>query len=238
MTVIARPVPKSDYARRRRRPWLWLAGAVCASTAVLAVAWVLDRGDARSTDVAPPQAHVTPLVPGALTAEERSRAGTKAGANDPVRLQAGGWVQVAGPDGKLKQQYQAAQTDPLPDKRVAMKQPRAVLYGSQGRVVTMRSDSMVAHVPKGALESGHLEGTVVIKMFSPKGDQPVDLAVDAAEMVIEAPEADFDAKEGLIRVDRSVRVTSAALSAWWPTARLGPSASSAPQRYCASAARG
>ena len=138
------------------------------------------------------------------------------GSQDSVRLEQGGWVQVAGPDGNVKQQYAAAEMNPLPDRRIAMRQPRAVLYGNSGRVVTMRSDTMTARVAKREnsreLESGRMEGTVVIRVYRPRDGKPVDLAKDAAELVIEAPEAEFDASSGEIRVDRSVRVVSEALT--------------------------
>ncbi len=215
MTASGQSAPKSDYSRRRRRPWLWLIAAVTLSAAVLGVAWVMDQQKGPVSDVPSGAGQVTPLVPSGLTPEERAAASSQIAARDPIKLQAGGWVQVAGPDGRLKQQYAASRTDPLPDKRMSMVDPRAVLYGSQGRVVTMRSDTMVARVPKGELESGRLEGNVIIRVYKPRGDRPVDLAVDSAEMIIEAPEAEFDSRSAEIRVDRSVRVTSAALSGSW-----------------------
>jgi hypothetical protein len=215
MTASGQSAPKSDYARRRRRPWLWLTAAVTSSAVVLGVAWVLDHEKGPVANTPTGTGPVTPLVPSGLTPEERTAASSQIAARDPIKLQAGGWVQVAGPDGRLKQQYAASRTDPLPDKRMSMVDPRAVLYGSQGRVVTMRSDTMVARVPKGELESGRLEGNVIIRVYKPQGDRPVDLAVDSAEMIIEAPEAEFDSRSAEIRVDRSVRVTSAALSGSW-----------------------
>lgn len=212
MTVPAPQAPRSDRARRRLRPWLWLAGTTLLSAAIIAVAWRLDRDRPQSTKPTGPSGPITELRPERLTEAERSGDTSMKGVQANMRLDAGAWVQVAGPDGRVKQQYTAAQINPLPDKRVAMRMPQAVLYGSNGRVVTMRSDAMTAAVPKGGIESGRLEGSVVIRIYAPQGGRPVDLANDAAEVVIEAPEAEFDMKNGDIRADRSVKITSEALT--------------------------
>ncbi|MFO0783112.1 MAG: hypothetical protein U0636_05465 [Phycisphaerales bacterium] len=217
MTAPVPPAPSAEQRRRQRRPWLWLVAAVSVSLVLLTVAWVLDQR--RAPPAAPPRATgpIADLVPPSkLTDRERSGNTAAMGSQDSVRLEQGGWVQVAGPDGNVKQQYAAAEMNPLPDRRIAMRQPRAVLFGNSGRVVTMRSDTMTARVAKREnsreLESGRMEGTVVIRVYRPRDGKPVDLAKDAAELVIEAPEAEFDAGAAEIRVDRSVRVVSEALT--------------------------
>jgi hypothetical protein len=121
-------------------------------------------------------------------------------------LERGAWVQVADAQGNLKQQYTASRIDPLPDKRLSMTDPRAVLYGDGGRIVTMRADAMTARVPKRALESGKLSGNVVIRIFRPRDGKPVDLKNDAPDVTVESPEASFDQASGEIRCDRQVRI--------------------------------
>jgi hypothetical protein len=123
-----------------------------------------------------------------------------------VKLERGAWVQVADAQGNLKQQYTASRIDPLPDKRLSMTDPRAVLYGDGGRIVTMRADAMTARVPKRALESGKLSGNVVIRIFRPRDGKPVDLKNDAPDVTVESPEASFDQASGEIRCDRQVRI--------------------------------
>ncbi len=185
------------------------AVAVGLSLALVLVAWMADRGrpapDRASRTRQRPIAEL--VTPGPLTEQERDGTGPKFGSQESVRLDGGAWIQVADPKGNLKQQYTATRIDPLPDKRLSMTDPRAVLYGDGGRIVTMRSDTMTARVPRRELESGRLTGNVVIRIFRPRGGRPVDLKADAPDVVVESPEATFDAESGEIRCDRQVRIT-------------------------------
>jgi hypothetical protein len=200
--------PDREWQRRRRRPYVWTGVAVLASAALVLAAWMVDRnrteqrraGKVRQRPVA------ELVVPSPLSERERDGTGPKFGSQESVRLERGAWVQVADAQGNLKQQYTASRIDPLPDKRLAMENPRAVLYGEGGRIVTMRSDSMTARVPKRALDSGRLAGNVVIRIYRPKDGRPVDLASDAPDVTVESPEATFDAGSGEIRCDREVRI--------------------------------
>ena len=200
--------PDREWQRRRRRPYLWTGVAILASAALVLAAWMVDRnrteqrraGKVRQRPVA------ELVVPSPLSDRERDGTGPKFGSQESVRLEQGAWVQVADAQGNLKQQYTASRIDPLPDKRLAMENPRAVLYGEGGRIVTMRSDSMTARVPKRALDSGRLAGNVVIRIYRPKDGRPVDLASDVPDVTVESPEATFDAASGEIRCDREVRI--------------------------------
>ena len=202
------------WSRRRRRPYVVTAAAIAGSLALLAVAWMIDRGRppvARQARIRerPVEELVTPAP---LDDRERSGAGPRFGSQESVRLQSGAWVQVADANGNLKQQYTATRIDPLPDKRLSMAEPRAVLYGDGGRIVTMRSDEMVARIPRRELESGRLVGNVVIRVYRPEGDRPVDLKADPPDVVIESPEATFDSLSGEIRCDRQVRISGEVLT--------------------------
>jgi hypothetical protein len=152
------------------------------------------------------------VTPAPLSDQERSGSGPKFGSQESVRLTEGAWVQVADAKGNLKQQYTAARIDPLPDKRLSMDAPRAVLYGEGGRIVTMRGDTMTARVPRRELESGRLAGNVVIRIYRPRDGRPVDLRADAPEVVVECPEASFDAESGEVRCDRQVRILGDSVS--------------------------
>ena len=124
-----------------------------------------------------------------------------------ISLDQGAWVQVADEQGRLAQQYSASRIDPERDKRLRMEQPRAVFYPRDGRVITMRSERGNMRVPDRALESGRLEGSVVIRMYRAEGRMP-DLQRDLPAMVVEADEALFDNRLGEIRCDRRVKVTT------------------------------
>lgn len=205
--------PDDPWKRRRRRPWILTAVAVAASVGLVVAAWVVDR---QSGPKRPSRTRERPVadlvVPEPLSDQERAGTGPRFGSQEAVRLERGAWVQVADAKGNLKQQYTASRIDPLPDKRLAMKDPRAVLYGDGGRIVTMRSDDMSARVPKRALESGRLSGNVVIRIYRPKDGQAVDLKSDAPEITVEAPEASFESETGEVRCDRRFRILGEALS--------------------------
>ncbi|MFM8818646.1 MAG: hypothetical protein ACKOHI_12390, partial [Phycisphaerales bacterium] len=106
--------------------WILTAAAVAASVGLVVAAWVVDRQSgpkrsARSRDR--PVADL--VVPEPLSDQERAGTGPRFGSQEAVRLEQGAWVQVADAAGNLKQQYTASRIDPLPDKRLAMKDPRA-----------------------------------------------------------------------------------------------------------------
>ena len=197
-----------EWRRRRIRPYLWTVIAVAVSVALVAVAWMVDhrRTDDRRASKTRQRPVAELVTPSPLSDQERSGGGPKFGSQESVRLQQGAWVQVADAKGNLKQQYTATRIDPLPDKRLSMAEPRAVLYGDGGRIVTMRADAMTARVPKRALESGKLTGNVVIRIYRSRNGAPVDLKNDAPDVTVESPEAAFDQASGEIRCDREVRI--------------------------------
>ena len=75
----------------------------------------------------------------------------------------------------------------------------------------MRSDAMTARIPRRALESGKLDGNVVIRIYRATEGRAVDLAKDPPDVTVECPEAQFDAASGEIRCDRRVRIVGNAL---------------------------
>jgi hypothetical protein len=197
---------------RRNRVLPWIAAAVGIAIGLIGILIASQVGDA------PSSAKRTPRIvdakdiprPDALTKEELNST-TKVLQADQISLQSGAWVQVADDKGRLEQQYHAARIDPEPDKWLRMEAPQAVMFPSGGRMVTMSADHGRMRVPKRALESGQLEGHVVIQVFKPVNGREIDLAKDQPAIIINAPEATFDSVLGEIRCDKSVKVVTEAL---------------------------
>ncbi len=112
--------------------------AVLASVAILWMAVRVDRDSApvREGRIGPAVAMVEPTP---LTDDERESA-RRPGAPGSIALERGAWVQVAGADGQLEQQYSATKLDPEPGAYLSMLEPRAVFYLSDGRVATLCAD--------------------------------------------------------------------------------------------------
>ena len=197
---------------RRNRYLPWVAAAVGVVIGVIAIVIASQVGDAPSSAKRTPRIVDAQDVPKpqALTLEE-AESGTKPLQADQISLQSGAWVQVADDTGRLEQQYQATRIDPEPDKWLRMESPRANMFPSGGRIITMRADHGRMRVPKRALESGQLEGHVVIQVFKPVQGRAIDLSKDQAAIVIRAPEAMFDSVLGEVRCDKSVQVITEAL---------------------------
>ena len=190
----------------------WVAAAVGV---VLSLIFIVVASQVKD---APSSAKRTPRIvdakdipkPEALTPEEFQNA-TKLLQADQISLQSGAWVQVANDKGRLEQQYHATRIDPEPDKWLRMESPQAVMFPSGGRIVTMRADHGRMRVPKRALESGQLEGNVVIRVYKPAEGREINIANDQAVIVLRAPEASFDSVLGEIRCDKSVNVVTEAV---------------------------
>ncbi len=197
---------------RRNGPMLATAAAGVVGGALLALSIWVDPGTgpvveqpriAEAVDLPPP----TPL-----RVDEGQGTSDRSLESQGVSLEQGAWVQVADETGKLAQQYSASRIDPERDKWMRMEQPRAVLYQSGGRIVTLRAQRGRMRIPQQAIESGRLETAVVIRMFKPVNGKAVDLERDVPSLVVEADEALFDNRLGEIRCDRKVHVTTEQLT--------------------------
>lgn len=203
---------------RRWRPVVGVLSAVAVAAAVVAVAWNLDREEAEKASPRFDPADITDLVePDPLTDQERASldgpggGGIELSTPAGVALAEGGWIEVADELGRLKQRYAASRMDPLPDGWVEMVQPRALVFGRQGRVTALEGGFGTARMPEREIESGTLREDVRIRFFRPEGETPVSVEEDEPWLVIEAESADFDGAEGRIRCDGAVSVTSAEL---------------------------
>jgi hypothetical protein len=184
-----------------------VGGAVGLVLLLLAV-WIEPRSELDAPAAKPRIAEARELAaPGPLQPGEGVGGGLALESRG-VALQQGAWVQVADETGRLAQQYSASRIDPERDRWMRMVEPRAMMFPRGGRVITMRSERGRLRVPDRAIESGRLEGAVVIRMYRPEGDRRVDTDRDAPAVVVEADEALFDSRLGEIRCDRTVRVVT------------------------------
>jgi hypothetical protein len=186
--------------------WAILSGLVLAAS-LLVLVWLIEpepiERRERHRDV-----DVTELVtPGALSEEEREEADANM-ESSAIKLEQGAWVQVADDDGGLAQQYSADRIDPLPNGLLEMQRPRARIYLGGGRVLVLRGEHGLLDAPQQAIESGTLDGDVVIRLFSPRNGEDIDLLNDDPEVIVRTEQASFDSNLGEIRCDGAIRVDS------------------------------
>ena len=165
--------------------------SVLVAVGILFAAWQFDRDlpNSRRDRSAPIEDLVAPkpLTEAELEAAQQHRGGTTT-----VKLDQGAWVQVAGKDGRVAQQYTAQKIDPQPGAFMSMTEPRTVFYMDDGRVATLRANSGRVHVPNRALESGTFEGDVVIRFYRPAPGAIVNLAKDSPSFILESEQLEFD----------------------------------------------
>ena len=125
-----------------------------------------------------------------------------------MQLDQGAWVQVAGKDGRVAQQYTAQKIDPQPGAFMSMTEPRTVFYMEDGRVATLRANSGRVHVPNRALESGTFNGDVVIRFYRPSPGAVVNLAKDSPSMILESEQLEFDQVLNQIGCQSAFRLTT------------------------------
>jgi hypothetical protein len=188
-----------------------LAVAVALASMLAFGAWFMDRNlvPSRQTRGVPVEDLVAPSP---LTEEERQAARERTTQSSGVQLEQGAWVQVAGPDGRLAQQYSARKIDPEPGAFLSMEAPQTLFYLDDGRVATLRAESGRVRVPNRALESGVFRGDVVIRMFRPAAGKQVDLTNDQPSLILESEELEFDQTTGAVRCPTAFRLTTDVLT--------------------------
>lgn len=184
------------------------AGAL--AVLVIVAALNLDHGFDRGADPSRRESRMKDaealLAPRIASAEELERASGSLSEQTAIRLTDGAWVQVADENGRLAQQYSAAQLEPLAGSKLRMTEPRARMFLRDGRVMAMVAKSGLMSVPRRALESGALEGDVEIRLFKPIDGREVDVLRDPPSLVVNADQAYFDGAAGEVRCDRAVRI--------------------------------
>ncbi len=151
-----------------------IAGGLLLAGTLLVALLIIDTGP--RTDERRKFDEAIELIPGPLAQDEITAATSDPGAGSsmPV-LAAGGWIQTVDSEtGRLSQQYRFDRLDPNPPGEgrnwVLMDQPRAEIYLSADRVITLTGDSALVHLPHRVLESGTMTGSVTIKVFKPGGE--------------------------------------------------------------------
>ncbi len=181
------------------------AALLAAATIWFAASYdlTLRSGERRRIPDADPLLVPSGLAPGEGTQQINESVG--------VELKSGAWVQVVGPDGRLRQQLRSTRIEPQPGQWAVMEQPRAVIYENRGRVITVRADAARVHLPHRELESGTFEGGVVIKVFDPIDGRTVDLELDDPRMVLEGDDLQIDRSAGLVTTNGAIRLSTQTL---------------------------
>ncbi|MEI6878040.1 MAG: hypothetical protein WCL33_03270 [Planctomycetota bacterium] len=181
--------------------------SVLVAVGLLFAAWQFDRDlPASRRDRSAPIEDL--VAPKPLTDAEREAAQQHRGGATSVQLDQGAWVQVAGKDGRVAQQYTAQKIDPQPGAFMSMTEPRTVFYMEDGRVATLRANSGRVHVPNRALESGTFNGDVVIRFYRPSPGAVVNLAKDSPSMILESEQLEFDQVLNQIGCQSAFRLTT------------------------------
>ena len=181
--------------------------SVVVAVGLLFAAWQFDRDlPASRRDRSAPIEDL--VAPKPLTDAEREAAQQHRGGATTVQLDQGAWVQVAGKDGRVAQQYTAQKIDPQPGAFMSMTEPRTVFYMEDGRVATLRANSGRVHVPNRALESGTFNGDVVIRFYRPSPGAVVNLAKDSPSMILESEQLEFDQVLNQIGCQSAFRLTT------------------------------
>ena len=186
---------------------LAVATGLVTSAVILVGAWWFDQGlpASRRDSSAPIEDLVAPKL---MTDAELEAAKARKGTAMSMQLDQGAWVQVAGKDGRIAQQYTAERINPQPGAFLGMTDPRTVFYLDDGRVATLRANSGRVHVPNRALESGTFSGDVVIRVYRPLAGASVNLAKDAPALILESEQLDFDQIIGQITCPTAFRLTT------------------------------
>ncbi len=181
--------------------------SVLVAVGLLFAAWQFDRDlPASRRDRSAPIEDL--VAPKPLTDAEREAAQQHRGGATTVQLDQGAWVQVAGKDGRVAQQYTAQKIDPQPGAFMSMMEPRTVFYMEDGRVATLRANSGRVHVPNRALESGTFNGDVVIRLYRPSLGAVVNLSKDSPSMILESEQLEFDQVLNQIGCQSAFRLTT------------------------------
>jgi len=204
-------LPRPVLARRSpalrasgvRRLLLVLCGVMLAG-ALLVVAFNLDGPEPLEDGQPDTPDDVEEYSPRTLTGD-----GAASQSGDPeVIFESGAWIEVADANGRLVQMYKAERLEPQADSMIDLLEPVAVMFLSQGRVLTLEGNFCRAkrRSDNDIIESGRISGDVKIRMFDPEGDETPKYATAPPSVYIETSDAQFDNITGEITCPGDVLV--------------------------------
>jgi lipopolysaccharide export system protein LptA len=179
----------------------------------------IDRKRGRATPMPPADDDdvIELIEPGPVATDGNMSSGGStadlAGAGGIV-LDDGAWVRITDPETqRLKQQYRWHRQNPNPSGKgpgwIEMTRPEARLYLSDDRIATLEADSALAYVPgHSGLQSGEMNGNVVIRLFERLADGSISLDPRDATLQVLASQATFDDFTGEIACDGHVEIST------------------------------
>lgn len=127
-----------------------------------------------------------------------------------IKLPKGGWVQQTDSKGKLVQQYRCELLDPNPPGLstgwIEMKKPEVEMFLGNNKLVRITGNSGIANAPHRVLESGEIDGNVIVRMF--EVDEVTNSIHPTPLMVLHTEVAKFDNFIGEITCPSEVSITS------------------------------
>ena len=199
-----------ESAAPDRTPLKWIGMSVVVAVGLLLSVFLIDYFTGTT---ASKQKRLVDLdsitVPSKPTDEEIANASSGIDRESLAALREGAWIQVAGSKGELAQEYSARKIDPLPDEWIDMDGPHALMYPTDGRIISLTAEKGKAHVPARAIESGIFTGNVEIRIYeSLASGNRADIANTEPSVVINAESAEFDNVQDEITSSKWVRVST------------------------------
>lgn len=193
------PITAPPPIRRNAAKRLTLIACAVISAILLIVVLMNLDDPSRQTEQADLPSDVPELLPGPMD--------PPAAGSPDVRFQGNTWIQVADASGSLAQQYRFEGMEPNPDGTYTMQSPEAQFFLSGGRVLEFSGIEAVVRAPNQALESGAVEGDVIIRLFEPaQGNRAVDPARDQPAVLVRTTRASFHNTTGIVRCAGEVSV--------------------------------
>ena len=197
-----------ESAPRNRTPRTLIGVGVAVAVLLLLGVFLIDLWSGATKSVSKKLVDLDSIAVPSNPTDEEIAAATKGVDRDSLAaLKEGAWIQVAGEDGSLAQEYSARRIDPLPEQWIDMDQPHALMYPKSGRIISLTAEKGKAHVPSRAIESGTFSGNVEIRIYEPlSSGSRANIVETAPSVVVRADVADFDNVQGEITSDDRVEV--------------------------------
>lgn len=203
------PSAPRPIAAPRRKTYALIGVGCCVAAVLLIVIFKIDNTPRRSGGTPTPPNLVELLPPERLNTDDVTNNQAPIGQNLTQLGAENTWIQTTR-DGRLAQQYRFASHDPnpedLPPGWSKVRKPEIQFFMSDDRVLTLESETALLRIKGELLESGHMTGRVVIRMYRHPAGRAFDPGFATPELEVQTPEAVYDNMQGEIRCDGSVDV--------------------------------